>query len=83
MAAYLVIIGTNDNPLYELNCLVQNTSSELHLLQFIAFASLDHLSSLKPTAMYLKNIDKFNEFYVSAYVCYTGNLFLYLNKKKV
>ena len=72
MATYLAIIGSNDTPLYEL--LLNPNTAELHLLQFIAYAALDHLT-LAPQ-LYHRHLDRLNDIYVSAYVTFAGRLLL-------
>jgi hypothetical protein len=98
--SYLAIVGTNDQPLYELSLLpsaqqggqqgAQQSQQESHLYQFIAYAALDHLQALATSSnqTYLKVIDKFNEFYISAFLCPSGThsslgllLFFFFKKK--
>ena len=68
MSSYLAIIGTNDAPLYELTL----TPAEPHLHQFIAFAALDNLTHAIQPYNYCKVIDRFNEYYISAYITHSG-----------
>lgn len=74
MQNYFVIVGAKDKPLYELEA----TKSEKHLNQFIAHSSLDIIDNLlfNSPSLYLKVIDKFNEWNVSAYVTYSGIKFI-------
>ncbi len=70
---YLSIVGSNDSPLYQL---VTGSQLDLHLCQFISYASLDSVSL---GGLYQKHIDKFKDVVVSAYVTYTGTKFVYLH----
>lgn len=75
-------IGSRDNPLYELELPAPNNSSQKHLNQFIAHSSLDILEDIQSnaTANYLKIIDKFNAFNISAYITPSGVRFLLLHE---
>lgn len=81
----LAVIGKGDIPLYEadLSMNVKKDISE-HLAQFIIHQSLDSLDVLvwKSTSLFLKTVDSFNSYSVSAY-CTTGHVkFLLLHKNK-
>jgi len=76
---FFVIVAKKDNPIYETEFVANNPakiSSNLlskdspHLSQFIIHSALDVVEELVWTSqnMYLKTIDKFNDFYISAYV---------------
>ena len=65
---FLAIVGSNDSPLYQL---VQSSQLDLHLCQFICYASLDSISI---GSIYQKQIDKFKDVFVSAYVTFSGIL---------
>ena len=78
---YLVIVGRSDNPIYELEYCSKSSeknSDNRYLSQFIAHSSLDlideYLSSPTNNNMYLKTVDKFNEFMVNAFVCATSTI---------
>ncbi|XP_015784866.1 trafficking protein particle complex subunit 2-like [Tetranychus urticae] len=73
---YFVIVGKSDNPIFELEYTTKSTeksSENRNLSQFIAHSSLDLIDessfSANNSNMYLKVIDKFNEYYVTAFVC--------------
>ncbi|KAI8098112.1 Sedlin [Gilbertella persicaria] len=87
---YFAIVGATDNPIYETEITPSSRSSALidsnrqrdehkHLNQFIIHAALDVVEEYQwnTTAMYLKSIDRFNEFYVSCFVT-AGNVKLML-----
>ncbi|OQV18128.1 putative Trafficking protein particle complex subunit 2 [Hypsibius exemplaris] len=86
---YFVIIGHRDQPLFEFEALKQEENLSIpredyrHLCQFVAHAALDaveaNLTGPTGTQMFFKNIDRFNEWSVSAFVTTSQIKFLLLH----
>lgn len=75
---YFVIVN-NDKPIYE----YPTEDKHRYLKQFIAYSALDIIDELEATStsMYLKNIDKFNEWTVYAFVPNRLRILLLLTNK--
>ncbi|KAL0479739.1 trafficking protein particle complex subunit 2 [Acrasis kona] len=86
-AAYFVIVGKEDCPLYELEFTAQGRKEDQsQLKQFILHASLDVVEELQwgSKELFLKSVDKFNNFSISAYLTagYVRFLILFDGERK-
>lgn len=79
MSYLFVIVGKNDNPLYKTEHSVNRTEVGKHFHEFILHSSLDVVDELlwKNTAMYFKNIDRFGDSTISAFVT-AGSMLFYI-----
>ncbi|XP_003382487.1 PREDICTED: trafficking protein particle complex subunit 2-like [Amphimedon queenslandica] len=90
MTSYFVIVGHQDNPIFELDLSRTQDSgganeSRRHLNQFVAHASLDLVDEAKwqSGALYLKTVDRFNELIVTAFVTASQMRFLLVHDSSV
>ncbi|RUS20951.1 trafficking protein particle complex subunit 2-like protein [Endogone sp. FLAS-F59071] len=82
---YFVIIGSKDNPVYEADLApTSRPSSAADGIKFIIHSALDIVEEIQwnTNATYLKVVDKFNEFLISAFVSAGNTKFMLLHDTK-
>ncbi|CAJ1400756.1 unnamed protein product [Effrenium voratum] len=79
----LIIVGKDDIPIYEADLSTEGIREDSpHLDQFVIHSALDMVDDMAWTtsSMFLRNVDKFNDFHVSAY-CTAGRVRMMLLHK--
>ncbi|KAJ1642232.1 TRAPP subunit [Coemansia erecta] len=81
---YFAIVGTNDSPLYEAEFGAHQDESK-YLNQFILHAALDLVDDAQfmTNACYLKTVDRYNDWNVSAYVTPSNTRLMLLHENKM
>uniref|UniRef100_A0A7S1FIS4 Trafficking protein particle complex subunit 2 n=1 Tax=Noctiluca scintillans TaxID=2966 RepID=A0A7S1FIS4_NOCSC len=81
----LIIVGKDDVPIYEADLSSAGMREDSpHLDQFVIHAALDQVADMvwSTTSMFLRIVDKFNDFFVSAF-CNAGHVrFMLLHKNR-
>ncbi|KAI9183434.1 TRAPP subunit [Blastocladiella emersonii ATCC 22665] len=84
MSYYFAIIGTRDSPIYEAAIGNPLKDDGKHLHQFVLHAALDFVDDAMWTTpnTYLRIVDKFNDWFVSAFVTAGNVRFMLLHTAK-
>ncbi|KNE54248.1 hypothetical protein AMAG_00238 [Allomyces macrogynus ATCC 38327] len=84
MSYYFAIVGTRDSPIYEAAIGNPLKDDGKHLHQFVLHAALDFVDDIMWTTpnMYLRVVDKFNDWFVSAFVSAGNVRFMLLHDSK-
>ncbi|KAJ1666325.1 TRAPP subunit [Coemansia sp. RSA 1813] len=80
---YFAIVGTNDSPLYEAEFGAQREENK-YLQQFVVHAALDLVDDAQfmTNTCYLKSVDRYNDWTVSAYVTPSNARLMLLHETK-
>eukprot|EP01084_Bolivina_argentea_P319499 554175_1 len=80
---YLCMVADDDLPIFQIHFGAKAQKEDLN--QFIIHAALDLVDKLEKTSnmMYLGQVDKFNEFLISAFVTIGTTRFLLLHNKSL
>merc|ERR1712186_304037 len=81
----LIIVGKDDSPIYEADLSSTGAREDSpHLDQFVIHAALDLVDELMWTtsSMFLRVVDKFNDFHVSAFCTAGRTRFMLLHKNR-
>ncbi|KRX73584.1 Sedlin, region [Trichinella nativa] len=81
---YFAIVDMNDRLMFELNISKKNDFDSMLLKQLIAHASLDIVdeAAAEQSHMMIKQVEKYNEWNISAFVTSSGVRFLMLHTAK-
>ncbi|KAK2726378.1 trafficking protein particle complex subunit 2-like [Artemia franciscana] len=86
---HFLIVGQHEGLVYEMNFIgnqkdQQSFDEHRHLIHFVGHNSLDVINEtrLSTNAMYLKTVDRFNEWFVSAFVTASHAKFIMLHDIK-
>ncbi|KAI9218514.1 Sedlin [Blastocladiella britannica] len=84
MSYYLAIIGSRDSPVFEAALGNPIKDEGKHLHQFVLHAALDFVDEAmwQSQNMYIRVVDKFNDWLVSSYVSAGGLRFMLLHSVK-
>ncbi len=84
MPLYFCLVSSSDSPLFEYNFPSSSSSARLDFLEFLVHSSLDSVDQKvwSNSSFYLKSVDKFHDYLVSAYVTLGFAKFLLVHDAK-